>query len=129
MTASDRQESGLSIHEVQGDGERSPLLGRMVTVRGVVNGNFLRGLGGVFIQDTANDDRPAAGLYLQPPEDAAAEPQPLRRGDLIEASGVVEEFGNAPASLTGLRDAHWRVISSGHRVAVLRLNAPPPSWE
>ena len=130
MTISDRENDRLSsIHDVQGSGEHSPMPGRTVTLRGVVNGNFLRGLGGVFIQDATDDERPTVGLYLQPPEDTATEPQPLRRGDLIEVSGVVEEFGNPPASLTGLRDARWRVISSGHRVAVLQLDAPPPSWE
>lgn len=129
MIADDTPASQLSIHEVQGDGERSPLLGRTVTLRGVVNGNFLRGLGGVFIQDASDDDRPAAGLYLQPPEASTTEPAPLHKGDLIEVSGVVEEFGNPPASLTGLRDAQWRVLASGHRVAVLRIDAPPPSWE
>ena len=136
MIASDGPAGQSSIHdttirEIQGSGERSPLLGRTVTVRGVVNGNFLRGLGGVFIQDAAGDKagRPVAGLYLQPPENATAEPPPLRKGDLVEVSGVVEEFGRAPASLTGLRDASWRVLSSRHPVAVLRLDAPPPDWE
>ncbi|MCB1560703.1 MAG: ExeM/NucH family extracellular endonuclease [Xanthomonadales bacterium] len=129
MIDDDTAAEQLSIRDIQGDGERSPRLGRSVTVRGVVNGNFLRGLGGVFIQDASEDGAPAAGLFLRPPEDSTIEPAPLRRGDLLEVSGVVDEFGRQPATLTGLRDAKWRVISSGHRVATLRLDAPPPSWE
>lgn len=116
------------IAGIQGQGARSPLLGQTVTVRGVVNGNFLRGLGGVFIQGETTDGAPQRGLYIEPTE-AGGEPEELHKGDLIEVSGVVEEFGDEPASLTGLRDARWRVLSSRHPVAVLQLDAPPPNWE
>lgn len=129
MTANARPGSIAPLQAIQGDGEQSPLPGRGVTVRGVVNGNFLRGLGGVFIQSVADGSSPPSGLYLEPEPEQADSLPPLHKGDLIEADGVVEEFGRAPASLTGLRVAGWRVLSSGHAVPVLRLQAPPPSWE
>ncbi|CAN5237303.1 ExeM/NucH family extracellular endonuclease [soil metagenome] len=127
----------VAIGAVQGTGLRSPLLGRQVTVQGVVTGNFARGLGGVFLQD-AGDGDPATsdGLFVQramdnDSEHGGSEPV-LHAGDRVEVSGTVAELGdNELSTLTELRDAVVRVIGRGE-VAPLVLSAAPvdaSDWE
>ncbi len=127
----------VAIGAVQGAGLRSPLLGRQVTVQGVVTGNFARGLGGVFVQD-AGDGDPATsdGLFVQhavdnDTEHGGNEPV-LHPGDRVEVSGTVAELGdNEMSTLTELRDAVVRVIGRGD-VAPLVLSAAPADaadWE
>ncbi|MEO8160639.1 MAG: ExeM/NucH family extracellular endonuclease [Arenimonas sp.] len=116
-----------AIGAVQGRGARSPLLGRQVTVQGVVVGNFATGLQGVFVQSEHDDGDPltAEGIFIA--RDAQAEPK-LHSGDRVEASGRVSESGDEGVSLTTLRDAVVRVIGQGE-LAPTELRAPPEDWE
>jgi predicted extracellular nuclease len=117
-----------AIGEVQGTGPRSPYLDQLVTVRGLVVGNFAQGLGGVFIQSEREDDDPASaeGLYLQ--RDPQAEPR-LRTGDRIEASGRVVEVGDGAATLTALRENVVTVLGHEELPPPTRLHAAPADWE
>jgi predicted extracellular nuclease len=120
-----------TIAEVQGSGTRSPYVDQLVTVRGIVVGNFAQGLGGVFIQSERPDADPATaeGLYLQ--RDPQAEP-PLRTGDRVEASGRVVEMGDGEATLTALRENVVRVLAHGALpkvTSVLDAPATAADWE
>jgi predicted extracellular nuclease len=112
----------VAIGAVQGKGLRSPLLGRQVTVHGVITGNFAQGLGGVFIQSERDDgdDETAEGLFVllapdvSPPAERERGEGGPRAGDRVEVSGTVVELGDDELStLTALRDASVRVLGRG----------------
>jgi predicted extracellular nuclease len=115
------------IGEVQGRDSRSPLLDHQVTVRGVVVGNFAKGLQGVFVQSPESDEDLEAsdGIFVQ--RGAEAEPE-LHTGDLVEVSGTVAETGDEGRTLTSLRDAVVKVLGKGQVQAIV-LNEAPADWE
>jgi len=88
------------ISAVQGEGDRSPLVGETVTVSGVVVADFTGpgGLGGYFVQeeDRDADDDPSTseGIFVYQPEAAVAV------GDLVCVTGRVAEY----KGLTELKD-------------------------
>lgn len=120
----------VAIGQVQGRDAQSPLRGRRVAVEGVVTGNFVRGLGGFFVQDTpdAVDDDAATSdaLFVEWTTDR----QPVvRAGDRVHVAGQVDELGRAaPDTLTSLRDATVHVLGRGS-VPPRALDGPPPDWE
>jgi uncharacterized protein len=80
------------IAAVQGPGALSPLVGQVVSVRGVVTADFRAPgrLNGFFIQQPVPDADPATseGLFVFAPGNAVA----LQVGDYVQASGTVVEF-------------------------------------
>ena len=83
------------IHEIQGAGASSLLVGSFVTIQGVVTGAFqstTSGLHGFFIQELEanydNDPATSEGIFVF--DDGSA--QPLAPGDLVTVTGVVSEF-------------------------------------
>lgn len=120
----------VSIAQVQGSGERSPLEGRVVTVEAVVAFPF-GGLGGVFLQSETPDDDPATseGLFLARPADA----QPrLRQGDRVRATGTVVEAGEGSATLTTLEPTAVELLGRGSKPTTLVLETAPAAasdWE
>jgi hypothetical protein len=92
------------IHEVQGSGASSPLNGELVTVTGVVVGDFQGNafagveLGGFFLQEEPGDQdldsNTSEGVLVLAP---AAEDVVV--GDVVEATGIVSEsFGRTQIS-------------------------------
>lgn len=85
-----------TISAVQGAGEQSPLLDQIVTIEGVVTGDFsgTARFDGFFIQDPQGDDNPATSdaifVYVNARSRFAAM-QP-RRGDRMRITGRVSEF-------------------------------------
>ncbi len=84
-----------SIADVQGAGATSPFVGRVVTVEGVVTGDFQDGdadrqndLGGFFIQSMEPDGDPdtSDGLFVY---DSRAD---VRVGDVVRVKGEIAEF-------------------------------------
>lgn len=87
------------IHQVQGTGNRSPLIGDTLTVEGIVVGDFQSGdgdrfgtnLGGYFVQeedhDADGDPRTSEGIYV------ADSRTDVRLGDLVRVTGTVLESG------------------------------------
>lgn len=93
--------SDVKIHEVQGNGDTSPLVGQLVTVEAIVVGDFQEG--------DADTGRNLDGFYLQE-EDADADGNALTSegifvyegvfdtdndvnvGDLVRVTGTVDEF-------------------------------------
>ncbi|MBC7657633.1 MAG: ExeM/NucH family extracellular endonuclease [Frankiaceae bacterium] len=120
----------LAIGEVQGSGVRSPLVDRQVSIKGVVVGNFAKGLQGVFVQSERDDGDPltAEGIFIE--RDGNAEPL-LHRGDRVRVSGRVAEMGDGDATLTALRDSVLEVIGRGQVEATVVSDAPATAgdWE
>lgn len=86
----------MPIAAIQGNGEVSPLVGRRITTRGVVSGDFQDGdddeagnLGGFFVQSVSNDQ--PAGLFVY---DGRSPDVDVRVGDVVVVEGSVQEhFG------------------------------------
>ncbi len=89
-----------AIHEVQGHGAASPLAGQLVTVRGLVTGDFQRRdqLGGFFLQEMKPDEEPqtSEGIFVYAPRAEDVKP-----GDLVQVAGRVEEYSDL-TELTGV---------------------------
>ena len=83
------------IHEVQGPGAASPLVGQIVTVEGVIVGDFQEGdeLNGFFIQeedaDFDGDTNTSEGIFVF--EGGFVGPD-VNEDDLVRVTGEVEEF-------------------------------------
>ena len=109
----------VKIHEIQGNGAASPLVGAVVIIRGIVVGDFQDG--------TAGTNGDLNGFHVQE-EDADADADPLtsegifvfngnspavdvQLGDLVRVEGVVSEFNGLTeiTSFTGVT-----VLSSGN---------------
>ena len=120
----------VTMAEVQGQGATSPLLDQQVSVKGVVVGNFSKGLQGVFVQSERDDGDPltAEGIFIQ--HEGNAEPS-LSKGDRVRVSGRVVEIGDKGATLTSLRDAVIEVIGRGQVDPVVISQAPghADDWE
>jgi predicted extracellular nuclease len=90
------------IHTVQGSGATSPLVGQVVTVEGIVTGDFqgANQLGGFFIQepDALADSNPATseGIFVFNTSTAVAV------GDLVRVTGPVVEFTSGNGTATQL---------------------------
>ena len=128
----------VAIGQVQGRGLRSAMLGRQVSIQGVVTGNFSRGLGGVFVQDAGDGDAATSdGMFVErnPDNDTdhgGAEPV-LHAGDRVEVSGTVAELGDDElATLTALRGAVVHVLGKSAAPPPLAIAAAPADvadWE
>ncbi|MFR9729023.1 endonuclease/exonuclease/phosphatase family protein [Saccharopolyspora sp. MS10] len=112
----------VRIHDVQGVGRVSPLLGQQVSgVPGVVTGIRAAGTSpGFWFQDPEPDDDPrtSEGLFVYTPGEAPA----VAVGDVVSVSGTVAEYyavgeGEDPEttpnqSLTELSGATWQVTGT-----------------
>ena len=120
----------LAIGEVQGRDARSARVDQLVSIQGVVVGNFSKGLQGVFVQSERDDGDPrtAEGVFVEHP--ANAEPR-LRTGDRVRVSGRVVEQGDDNGPLTALRETVIEVIGEGEVVPLVLDSAPDSAgdWE
>ena len=113
----------VKIHDVQGNGSASPMIGQTVTIEGIVVGDFQDGASGT------NGD--LNGFNVQE-EDADADADPLtsegifvfngsspavnvQNGDLVRVKGVVSEF-NGLTEITSFTDV--TVLSSGNSLPI-----------
>jgi len=92
-------------YAVQGAGERSPLEGQTVAVRGVVTATF-PGLSGFYLQDPEGDGNPdtSDGLFVYLPSSAPAYRE-VRPGQYVQVVGRVVEYaagGDTLGTLTQL---------------------------
>lgn len=109
------------IHEVQGNGAASPLVGQNVTIEGVVVADFQDGLSGYYIQeedaDADADPATSEGIFVF----TGNNPQALSVGDKVRVSGEVVEFFN----LTELSNTSgFAVCDSGLSVTPAEVNLP-----
>ena len=88
------------IHQIQGDGPRSPLEGQQVQVEGVVT-RLTPDLGGLFLQSApgAEDDDPATseGIFVVLPAEGV---EVLEVGEALRIRGTVVERGSDTAART-----------------------------
>lgn len=122
----------VRIHDVQGSGATSPLVGRTVTVEGVVGGDFqsddgdLLDLSGFFVQeeeaDRDADPATSEGLFVFTGSAAVAD---VALGDVVRVSGTVREFGSSGATLTQIADVTGvTVVRSGPAPAPVDVALP-----
>jgi 5'-nucleotidase len=113
-TAGAQAPEPVSIAEIQGSGERSPLEGQQVTTRGVVTLYAANGED-FWLQDPEGDGDAGTSEGIFVNDGGLVEPQP-QVGDLISITATVEEqqFGNA-LPLTRLIDVSGiEILSSGN---------------
>jgi predicted extracellular nuclease len=83
------------IHEVQGPGTVSPIVGQVVTVEGVVVGDFQEGseLNGFFVQeedaDFDGDINTSEGIFIF---ESGYDGPDVNDGDLVRVTGQVDEY-------------------------------------
>ncbi len=109
----------VRIHDIQGSGSESPMVGDMVSdVPGVVT---FKGFSGFYMQDTQPDDDPATseGIFVFGSKYASA----VNIGDAVEVSGKVAEY----SGLTELNASEVTVDSSGSSVAPTVISLPKAS--
>jgi len=98
------------VSEIQGSGDTSPMEGQVVTVTGLVTGDFQEGdsddrrnLGGFYLQDAPPDFdlNTSDGVFVFDGNDPAVD---IDAGDLVEVQGeVAEYFGETQINLTSVR--------------------------
>ncbi len=82
------------IHDIQGSGDKSPLVGKTVTVEAVVTGDFAEtgGLGGFFLQeedrDADSNPNTSEGIFVHVTAGSAN----VETGELVCLSGTVAEY-------------------------------------
>jgi predicted extracellular nuclease len=90
--------TAVSIHDIQGAGQASSLDGSVVSVTGIVTGDFQNGdadvwrdLGGFFVQETTPDSDPATseGLFVFAGQRTLPD---VKVGDRVRVVGTVTEF-------------------------------------
>jgi predicted extracellular nuclease len=110
--------TAMLIHDVQGSGTTSPLLGLTLSVEGIVVGDFQGGtgvgLGGFFIQeedaDADADAMTSEGIWIY--DDTGA--IDVNVGDLVTVTGIVEEASDlTEINVTGAT-ASVTIVSSGN---------------
>lgn len=85
--------AGLTpIYQIQGDGSSSPLVGQIVSTRGVVT---LRTNNGFFMQDPIGDGRPETsdGIFV-----FTGSAPTISAGQLVQLTGTVTEFNTGAAT-------------------------------
>lgn len=87
------------IHTIQGMGLTSPLVGHVVTIEGIVVGDFQATgqIGGFFVQEEDVDTNPLTSEGIQ-----VFSSTPVNVGDKVQVTGTVAEFGTAPNTITQL---------------------------
>ncbi len=102
------------IADVQGDGATTPLSGAVVTVQGVVTGDYRNstasGYRGFYLQDPAGDatDARSDGIFVF---SANADPA-IALGDLITVTGTAGEF-NGQTQITATTNGAYTVVTAG----------------
>jgi len=101
--------AATDVADIQGSGAQSPLLGKSVTVAGIVTGDFQDNdgdsssdLGGFYLQSDTPDGDPATsdGIFVFDGHTPSTDVSP---GDRVEVRGIVQEyFGETQVSATSV---------------------------
>ncbi|MEJ2747307.1 MAG: ExeM/NucH family extracellular endonuclease, partial [Anaerolineae bacterium] len=114
------------IHDIQGDGLASPMVGLNVTIEGVVVGDFqdIGQFGGFHVQeeDVDADSNPATseGVFVYNYS------TPVSVGDVVRVTGTVAEY-NGLTELTNVSDV--TIVGSGASVTAASVSLPVTSIE
>ena len=122
------------IHEVQGSGLVSPLVGQTVTIEGVVVGDFggddgdISDLGGFHVQEELSDydgsEETSEGVFVFVGGNEAPD---VQVGETVRVRGTVGEFARAGASQTQLIDPTVTICGEGVVPAPVDITLPVPS--
>lgn len=102
----------VSIADVQGTGNTSPLVGKTVTTEGFVTARYPEGgKNGVYIQTagtggTTSHEAPSVALFVY--DGSAALPKGVAIGDFVEITGVVSEFNGS----TQITASSWKKVDA-----------------
>lgn len=114
------------IHEIQGAGDETPLIDQIVTIEGVVTGDYqpTNGLRGFFVQEETEDmdDDPATseGVFVfNAPVDVSEGDQVRLTGTVVELSGVTQIINVTNISILSL--------DALHRVSLAPVDLPIPA--
>ena len=122
------KERVIPIGQVQGEGERSPLVGQTVSVEGIVTGAFIDGLGGFFVQDSGDGNPKTSDGIFVALEDGAPTPT-LAAGDRVRVRGIVgERKAGGDETLTALHAPAIQPRGKGS-LAPSVLTTQPADWE
>jgi predicted extracellular nuclease len=115
------------IHTIQGSGNASPFATQLVTVEGIVTGDFqgANQLKGFYIQepDAKADADPltSEGVFVF----TGVTPYAVAAGDLVRVTGTVTEFGTAPNTLTEIVTPTITTLSSGNALPAVTVVTLP----
>jgi hypothetical protein len=129
-------DAATAIHDIQGSGSTSPLVGTSHIIEGVVTGDYQE-------TTTTNPARPElSGFYIQE-EDGQADADPatsegifvydpsklteVAEGQVVRLYGTVSEYSTGGSSLTEITAAAMMVCSSGSSVTPASLDLPVPA--
>lgn len=120
------QDAPIAIGQIQGTGDRSPFVGRVVTVEGVVTAVPHNSLGGWFLQD-AGDGDPATSdaLFVANAPEIASTPNV---GQRVRVRGTVAELDTGRGTRTALQPADLQALGKG-KIRTVAIAAPPTGWE
>ncbi len=110
----------VKIHDVQGNGAASPVVGNTVTVEGIVIGNYqgTSKLSGFFLQeedaDFDADPNTSEGIFVF----CSACPTAVAEGQRVQATGVVSEFNNM-TEITASTAPSVVVTNAGNNLALV----------
>lgn len=115
------------IHDIQGSGTTSPVVGAQRTIEGVVIGDYQATgqFGGFYVQeedaDADADPATSEGIFVATSLAAAA-------GDVVRVAGTVAELAGSGTSLTDLTTvSRVLVCASGKSVTPTTITLPVPS--
>lgn len=119
------------IYDIQGAGEKSPMSGRGVVVKGVVTGDFqnrdkdiINTLDGFFVQELQPDTNPltSEGIFVF---DGAKPKTDVKVGDVVCVHGTVKEnYGETQLDLRRI----W-IVAEGARVEPTPVELPVPTTQ
>lgn len=123
------------IHDVQGNGDTSPILGAQTTIEGIVTRTFTGSsrLNGFFVQeedaDVDADPATSEGIFVFDPSGLFSG----NAGDKVRVTGTVAEFASGSSSLTQLTSlTSVQNLGAGTLPTVSNLTLPVPNlllWE
>jgi len=105
----DEEETVVLIHEIQGDGTKSPMIGDKVTIEGIVVADYQDGgFKGFYVQEEDSDwdenEKTSESVFVYC-NSCSTE---VNEGDLVKVKGTVTEFKN----LTEITNPNITVLSS-----------------
>ncbi len=117
------QDTPTTIGQIQGTGERSPLVGRTVSIEGVVTAVPDDSLGGWFLQD-AGDRDPATSDALFVIDEGGP---PV--GTRVRVRGTVVELDAGRGTRTALEPTGVAPLGRASLPRPAAVSAPPADWE
>ncbi|NOT88176.1 MAG: ExeM/NucH family extracellular endonuclease [Lysobacter sp.] len=117
------QDAPTTIGRIQGTGERSPLVGRTVSIEGVVTAVPDDSLGGWFLQDTGDRDPATSDALFVLGEGGPAV------GTHVRVHGAVVELDTGRGTRTALQSTGVAPLGRARLPRPVSVSVPPADWE